>query len=125
MARTQNAVIRNTSEFSKASGEKPPPGTMICAWGWVRADPQLCSTAVSPMRAPRCLGSAAMVIRVSADAQVCAGLAAFDMTAQRRCSAALNRRHDLELAEAHMAGMRRTPRRPAAAEDVRHLDRWP
>jgi hypothetical protein len=29
------------------------------------------------------------------------------------------------LAEAHMAGMRRTPSRPAAAEDVRHLDRRP
>jgi hypothetical protein len=29
------------------------------------------------------------------------------------------------LAEAHMAGMRRTPSRPAATEDVRHLDRWP
>jgi len=53
---------------------------------------------------------------------VCAVLAAFDMTAQRRCSAALNRRHDLELAEAGMGG---TPSRPAVAEDVRHLDRWP
>src|SRR6516162_8468641 len=49
------------------SNETPPPGTMIwtCGW-WVSADPQVCSTAVSPMRAPRCLGSAAMVIRVSA-----------------------------------------------------------
>ena len=54
-----------------------------------------------------------------------AGLAALDMTAQRRRSAALDRRHDLELAEAHMAGMGRTPSRPAVAEDVRHLDRWP
>src|SRR5580693_1845483 len=49
------------------SGEKPPPGTMIwaCGW-WVSADPQVCSTAVSPMLAPRCLGSAAMMIMVSA-----------------------------------------------------------
>ena len=62
---------------------------------------------------------------VVGDAQVCAVLAAFDMTAQRRCSAALDRRHDLELAEAHMAGMGRTPSRPAVAQDVRHLDRWP
>jgi hypothetical protein len=54
-----------------------------------------------------------------------AGLAAFDMPAQRRRSAALDRRHDLELAEAHMAGMGRTPSRPAVAEDVRHLDRRP
>jgi hypothetical protein len=29
------------------------------------------------------------------------------------------------LAEAHMAGMGRTPSRPAVAEDVRHLDRRP
>jgi hypothetical protein len=29
------------------------------------------------------------------------------------------------LAEAHMAGMRRTPSRPVVAKDVRHLDRWP
>ena len=44
---------------------------------------------------------------------------------QRRCPAALDRRHDLELAKAHMAGMGRTPSRPAMAEDVRHLDRRP
>jgi len=29
------------------------------------------------------------------------------------------------LAEAHGIGMGRTPSRPAAAEDVRHLDHWP
>ena len=56
-------------------------------------------------------------------------LAALDMTAQRPHgsspwaegprSAALDRRHDLELAEAHMAGMGGTPSRPAMA-DVRH-----
>jgi hypothetical protein len=56
---------------------------------------------------------------------VAALLAAFDMAAQRRCSAALDRRHDLQLAEAHMAGMGCTPNRPAVAEDVRHLDRRP
>ena len=54
-----------------------------------------------------------------------ASFAALDMTAQRRRSAALDRRYDLELAEAQMAGMGRTPSRSAAAEDVRHLDRWP
>src|SRR5438105_6330159 len=37
------------------------------------------------------------------DAQVRAVLTAFDMPAQRRRSAALDRRHDLELAEAHDA----------------------
>src|ERR1700726_425557 len=40
------------------------PGIMSEGSG--SADPQVWSTAVSPMRAPRCLGSAAMVIRVSA-----------------------------------------------------------
>src|ERR1700746_4094839 len=34
----------------------------------VSAEPQVCSTAVMPMRAPRCSGSAAMVSRVSAAA---------------------------------------------------------
>ena len=57
--------------------------------------------------------------------QVRAVFPAFDMTAQRRRSAAFDRRHDLELAEAHMAGMGGTPSRPAMAEDVRHLDRRP
>ena len=69
------------------------------------------------------LGAVPVAAGIVADAQVRAVLAAFDMTAQRRRSAALDRRHDLELAEAYMAGMRRTPSRPAAAEDVRHLDR--
>ena len=62
---------------------------------------------------------------VVGDAQMGAGLAAFDMTAQCRRSAALDRRHDFQLAEAHVTGVGRTPRRPAAAEDVRHLDRRP
>jgi hypothetical protein len=50
------------------------------------------------------------------------GLAAFDMPTQRRRSAALDRRHDLQLAEAYVTGVGGTPSRPAAAEDVRHLD---
>jgi hypothetical protein len=78
------------------------------------------------------LGSDGLALRavpvaagVVGDAQVRAVLAAFDMTAQRRRSAALDRRYDLELAEADMAGMGGTPSRPEVAEDVRHLDRWP
>ena len=44
------------------SSEMPPPGTIMwtCGW-WVSAEPQVCSTAVMPIRAPRCLGSAAIV----------------------------------------------------------------
>ena len=48
---------------------------------------------------------------VVTDAQVGAGLAAFDMPAQRRRSAALYRRHELELAEAHIAGTHAKPAR--------------
>ena len=49
------------------SNDIPPPGTIMwtCGW-WVIVEPQLWSTAVAPMRAPRCLGSAAMVSSVSA-----------------------------------------------------------
>ena len=39
------------------------PGTIMWMWGWcVRAEPHVCSTAVIPIRAPRCCGSAAIVI---------------------------------------------------------------
>ena len=78
------------------------------------------------------LGSGSLALRavpvaagVVRDAQVGAGFAAFDMTAQCRRSAALDRRHHLQLAEAHMAGVGGTPSRPVMTEDVRHLDRRP
>jgi hypothetical protein len=45
-------------------------------------------------------------------------VAALDMTAQRRRSASLDRRHDLELAEAHMAGVGGTPSRPAVGRKM-------
>jgi len=52
---------------ARALRRQPPPGTMTCTCGWwVSAEPQVCRTAVRPMRAPRCLGSAAIVISVSA-----------------------------------------------------------
>jgi len=40
---------------------------MDMGW-WVSADPHVCSTDVTPIRAPKCLGSAAIVIIVSAEA---------------------------------------------------------
>jgi len=33
---------------------------------WVKAEPQVCSIKVTPMRAPKCFGSAAIVRKVSA-----------------------------------------------------------
>ena len=47
------------------SRDSPPPGTMTCKCGWcVIAEPQVCSTEVIPIRAPRCFGSAAIVSSV-------------------------------------------------------------
>ena len=51
-------------------------------------------------------------------------LAARNMAAKRRRAAALDRRHDLHLAEADVAGVGFTPRRPVVAEDIRDLQRW-
>src|SRR6516162_4796795 len=52
-------------------------------------------------------------------------LAARDMTAERCRAAVLDRRHHLELAEAHMAGIGLAPCRSMAAEDIRDLQYWP
>ena len=52
-------------------------------------------------------------------------LAACDMPAESRGAAALDGGHDLELAEAHMAGIGATPSGPVAAEDVRDLQSGP
>jgi hypothetical protein len=54
---------------------------------------------------------------------VCAVLAARDMPAQRRGAAALDRRHHLQLAEAHMAGIGFAPSRSMIAENIRDLQR--
>src|SRR5271163_1143798 len=53
--------------IQRPSGDRPPPGTMqwMCGW-WNRFCPQMCSTAVMPIAAPRCLGSAARVCTDSA-----------------------------------------------------------
>src|SRR5450631_136107 len=78
------------------------------------------------------LGSGALALRampvaagVVGDVGVRALLAACDMTAECRRAAALDRRHHLELPEAHVAGVGFTPRRSIAAEDIRDLQRRP
>ena len=48
-------------------------------------------------------------------------LALLDVTAERRRAAGLDRRHDAELAMAHMTSVSGTPRLAVAAEDIRHL----
>src|ERR1700680_5216716 len=55
------------------------------------------------------------------DVDMRAVLAARDMAAEGRRAAALDRRHRLELAEAHMAGIGLTPCPATAGENIRHL----
>ena len=43
------------------------------------------------------------------------------MAAQRRAAAAFDGRHDLELTETEVSGLRVTPVRPVGAEDIRDL----
>src|ERR1700746_1177342 len=60
----------------------------------------------------------AIAPRVVSDAAVAAILAALDMPAERGRAALLDRRHDLELTEAHMSGVGPAPVGPMAMNDV-------
>src|SRR3954469_12894874 len=86
-------------------------------------EPLLCGCTL----ALRAMPVAAAVV---GDDGVRAVLAARDMAAERRRGATLDRRHDPELAEAHMAGVGHAPSGPVVAEDVRDLqsgtghERW-
>src|ERR1700747_111558 len=60
----------------------------------------------------------AIAARVVSDAAVAAILAALDMPAERGRAALLDRRHDLELTEAHMSGIGPAPVGPMAMKDV-------
>ena len=61
---------------------------------------------------------------VVGDDGVRALLATLDMPAERRRAAALDGRHHLQLVEADVTGIGRTPRRPVVAEDIRDLQLW-
>jgi hypothetical protein len=63
----------------------------------------------------------AIATGVVGDQRVRAVLAARDMAAERRGAAALDRRHDLELVEADVAGVGLPPCRAVVAEDLRDL----
>ena len=58
---------------------------------------------------------------VVGNAGVAAVLTAFDMAAERRRAAALDRAHHLELVEADVTGIGLTPCRAMRAEDIRDL----
>src|SRR5215472_4975410 len=80
-----------------------------CYGEWYRREAKLNQLGIQRVTCGLPITEFAHKARIVGDAQVGALLAALDMTAQRRRSAALDRRHDLELAEAHMAGMGGTP----------------
>ena len=70
------------------------------------------------------LGAMPVAAGVVGDDGVRALLAAFDMPAECRRAAALDGRHHLQLVEAEVTGVGRTPCRPVVAEDIRDLQRW-
>jgi len=80
-----------------------------------------------PLPRRRALTLRAMVVAagVVGDARMRAVLAALDMSAERGGAAGLDRRHDLQLGEAHMAGVGFAPRRPMGAKDVGDLQARP
>jgi hypothetical protein len=71
-----------------------------------------------PCRRALTLGTMAVATRVVGDAAVAALLAALDMAAESSRAATLDRRHHLELAEAHMPRIGRAPCGAIAMEDV-------
>ena len=78
-------------------------------------------------RASRCrlaLGAVPVAAGVVGDDRVGASFAACNMTTESRRAAALDGRHHLQLAEAHMAGVGCAPCRAEVAEDIRNLQDW-
>ena len=71
-----------------------------------------------PRRRALTLWAMAVAARVVRDAAVAALLAALDMAAERGRAALLDRRHDLELTQAHMSGIGPAPVGPMAMKDV-------
>ena len=62
---------------------------------------------------------------VVGDPFVRAVLAALDVSAERGCATGLDRRHDLQLVEAHVTGVGLSPCRPIGAKDVGDLQGRP
>ena len=79
-----------------------------------------------PLSCRRALTLRAMAVAagIVGDALVRAVLAALDMSAERRGAAGLDRRHDLQLGEAHVTGVGLAPR-PMGAEDGGDLQAGP
>ena len=84
---------------------------------------KLCLALGQPLPGRRALALRAVTVAagVVGDPFVRAVLATLDMSAERRGPATLDRRHRLQLAEAHVAGVGLAPRRPMGAKDIGDL----
>ena len=78
-----------------------------------------------PRRRALTLRAVTVAAGIVGDAFVRAVLAALNVSAERGGAAGLDRRHDLQLAEADMAGVGLAPRRPMGAKDVGDLQARP
>jgi len=85
--------------------------------GFALGQPLACGSALT-------LGAVPIAAAIVGDDGVSAALVltARNMAAKRRRAAALDRTHNLQLAEAHMAGVGLTPRRSEVAEDIRDFE---
>jgi hypothetical protein len=79
----------------------------------------------SPRGGRLALWAVAVATGIVGDALVRAVLAALDVAAERGCATGLDRRHDLQLGEAHVPGVGLSPRRPVGAKDVGDLQGRP
>ena len=78
-----------------------------------------------PRRRALTLRAMSIAAGIVGDAFVRAVLAALDVSAERGGATGLDRRHDLQLAEADVAGVGLAPRRPVGAKDVGDLQARP
>jgi len=85
--------------------------------GFALGQPLACGSALT-------FGAVPIAAAIVGDDGVSAALVltARNMAAKRRRAAALDRTHNLQLAEAHMAGVGLTPRRSEVAEDIRDFE---
>ena len=78
-----------------------------------------------PRRGGLTLRAVAIPAGVVGDPFVRAVLAALDVPAERGRATGLDRRHNLQLVEAHVTGVGLSPRRPVGAKDVGDLEARP
>jgi hypothetical protein len=77
-----------------------------------------------PRRRALAFGTMAIAARVVRDAAMAAVLATLDMPAEHGRATLLDRRHDLELTQAHMSGIGPAPVGPMAMKDICDLQPW-